>query len=104
MSKIEFSDTDKIEIVDKIINMLPEIKKKRTYIINQILTPKNPVNDEYILEKITVNGKFYYRDKYRSIMDNKGDLVGVWEWDFNRGNFNYYIFADEKAKILDNLK
>lgn len=98
---MEFSDSDKIDIVDKIINMLPEIKKKRTYIINQILTPKPPSSDEYVLEKISVNDKHYYRDKYRCVLDNSGDLVGVWEWDFNKNDFNYYIFIDEKEKLKD---
>lgn len=100
MSKNEFSDSDKIKIVDKIIDMIPEIKGKRTYIINQILTPKNQVNDEYVLEKITVNNKFYYRDKYKCILDDNGDLVGVWQWDFNSNDFNYFIFDDEKNKIF----
>lgn len=101
MNKIVFSDNDKIDIVDKIIKMIPEIKKKRTFIINQILTPKvsNQDHSEYILEKICVNGKYYYRDKNKCILNEKAELVGIWEWNYNSSNFNYYIFADEKAKI-----
>jgi hypothetical protein len=102
MSRIEFTDVDKIDIVDRIINILPEIKKKRNYIINQILTPKSTVSDEYVLEKISENGKSYYRDKYKCILDDNGDLVGIWEWNFNENNFTNYIFTDERGKILNN--
>lgn len=97
--KQEILDNEKIDIIDKIVNMLPEIKKKRNYLIDQILTPKSLPGDEYVLEKITVNGNHYYRDRYKCILDDNAELVGVWEWDFTRNNYNYYIFKDEKEKI-----
>lgn len=100
MNKVELSDNDKLDIIDKIIKILPEIKKKRTYIINQIITVKNSALDEYVLEKVNINGKSYYRDKYKCILDANAELVGVWEWDYSQNKFHYYIFNDEKAKIL----
>ena len=96
--KHEISDSDKIELIDAIINLVPEIKTKRAFIINQILAPKTSTT-EYVLEKIQINDMHYYRDKNRCILDDNGDIVGVWQWDFNKNDFNYYIFADEKAKI-----
>lgn len=98
--KIDLSDSDKIDIVDQIINMLPEIKKKRTYIINGILTPKASHNDEYVLEKVNINGNNYYRDKYKCVLDQDTNLVGVWKMDYNKGSISYYIFEDERRKIL----
>src|SRR4051794_21330021 len=64
------SDKDKINIIDKIIDILPEIKKKRAYIINELITSKN-LSNEHVVEKIFVNGKSYYKDKYKRILNNK---------------------------------
>lgn len=104
MNKQKCSDNDKITIIDNIIDMFPEIKQKRTDIINRILCPKDIKTDEHILEKITVNGKDYYRDKYKSIIDVNGDLKGIWEWNYEKNMFDYYIFEDERAKFLKNIK
>ena len=100
MNKTDISDSDKIEMVDKIINVLPGIKKKRSYIINKIIPAKNIPADDYVLEKIKVNDKYYYRDKYKCILNEEAELVGVWNWNINKHDFDYYIFADEKGKIL----
>lgn len=96
------SNSDLICLIDKIINIVPEIKNKRDHIINELVSPKSLTKDEYMLEKININGSCYYRDKYKSILDNEGNLVGIWVWDYNKNQFNYYIFADEKTKIIKN--
>lgn len=102
MTTIELSDIEKINMLDRIINVVPEIKKKRKFIISQLLAQKNIQQpDEYILERICVNNKYYYRDKYKAIFNENAELVGVWEWCVGKNKFNYYIFQDEETKILD---
>lgn len=101
---MKISDADKIAIVviiDKIISIVPEIESKRSYIIDQILGPGSIVNDQYVLERVNINGKNYYKDKYKCLLNEKGELVGIWERNIN--NFNYYVFADEKEKIQNNF-
>jgi hypothetical protein len=114
MNKKRYVDTDKIEIIDKVIDMLPgllnldetktktinDIKNKRTYIINQVLAPKDCPTHEHTVEKININDKFYYKDKYRCIFNDKIELVGIWEWNFSKNDFDYYIFTEDRKRIL----
>lgn len=100
IDKVKVSDDDKIKFVDKIIDMIPEIKDKRNFIIDKILT-KSDSNNDYILEKIIVNNKYYYKDKYKCIFDNSINLVGIWDWNHDNNKFNYYIFTEESNHIIN---
>jgi hypothetical protein len=85
------------EIVDKIIELFPELKKNKTLILSEVLSPKDKDSGDYLLEKIIVNEKSFYKDRYRCILDENINLVGIWE--FKDGSFMYYIFDDEFKKI-----
>lgn len=98
MTQHSLSDTEKIEIIDKIIAIIPEIKKQRAHLIDNILTPKD-TNDQYVLELIDSGGRAYYRDKHKRIFDSNYELVGIWDFMYEENQFKYYIFADEKEKI-----
>ncbi|AYV76660.1 MAG: hypothetical protein Terrestrivirus11_1, partial [Terrestrivirus sp.] len=101
-----YSDSEKIaikeiEIVDKILGMFPEMKKSRNLILTEILTPKKIPDNEYTLEKIIIYGKSYYIDKYKCILDENIQLVGVWE--YKTGIIKYHIF-DHDNIIFNEIK
>lgn len=98
--KDDNSNEEKIEIIDKILKMFPEMKNQRNIILSEILTPKPVIDDRYILEKIIINGNTYYKDKYRNILDPNVNLVGM--WDFDTGDFRYHIFAEEVYNVNAN--
>lgn len=69
-------DIDKIKIVDTIIEHYPELKKDRSIIINIILE-KTERMDRYILDKVVINNKSYYRDKDNILVDINLQIVGM---------------------------
>lgn len=92
-------DNDKIKIIDKIIQMYPDMEKERNNIIKEIMTPsKKTIDDEYVLERVTINGIYYYRDKYKCLLDANADVMGVWEYD--KGQYVYYVYDKEYADSL----
>ena len=97
--KDDNSNEEKIEIIDKILKMFPEMKNQRNIILSEILLPKQPIDDRYILEKIIINNKTYYKDKYRNIIDTNINLVGMWE--LETGDFRYHLFEDEVGKVIN---
>jgi len=90
-----------LQFLDKIIKLFPELKKKKKYIIEELLVPKKNYEIEHVVEKITINEKSYYKDKYKHIFDENVNLVGMWEYSDNSvDKIDYYIFLDN----LNNLK
>ncbi len=89
--------TKEIEIIDKIIKLFPEMKKKRDLILTEIVTPKKVVDNDYVLERIEINGGIYYKDKYKCILNSNIEIVGIWE--DNGEKCTYHIFKDEVGKI-----
>lgn len=79
----------KMRIINKIINLCPEIKNKRALIVSEIIKQKKPRENEYVFEKIEIDGKKYYKDQYDNIVDETTTLVGIYK-------DNKYIFFSEK--------
>ncbi|AYV84251.1 MAG: hypothetical protein Hyperionvirus20_29 [Hyperionvirus sp.] len=98
MAEHSLSDTEKIEVIDKVIGLIPDIRKRRAFLIENILTVKEG-GDQYVLELIDSKGRAYYRDKYRCVFDASYKLVGIWDFMYEAGRYKYYIFGDEKEKI-----
>jgi hypothetical protein len=69
-------DIDKVKIVDTIIEYYPELKKERSNIINIILE-KTERLDRFILDKVIINNKTYYRDKDNILVDVNLQIVGM---------------------------
>ncbi len=85
--------TIKIDLIDKIIKLYPELKKDRTYIIDNIIgNNKEKNNNEYVLEKFNYANKSYYRDRNGIIRDSTSDVVGVYE--IYQGDYKYYFFNE----------
>ena len=99
---MNMSDKDKIAFIDKIIALAPEIKKKRSLFLNQLVPQKAVITDEYVLERVSINNVNYYKDKYKAILNVDADLVGVWEWSYNDNNFKYHIFEEGEKNIVTN--
>jgi hypothetical protein len=69
-------DIDKIKIVDIIIEHYPELKKERSHIINVILD-KIEKPDRYILERVVLNKKVYYKDNDSILIDENLNICGL---------------------------
>lgn len=87
-----------IEIIDKILNLFPEMKKNRDFILTEILTPNKTQDNEFVFNKITINNDSYYIDKYKCIMNQNIELVGVWE--YTNGIVKYHFFNDDHVSKI----
>lgn len=97
------NEDEKIKIIDKILEMYPQLKKDRKTIIDKIIPPKRNKYEECILERVTINESYYYRDKYYSLLDADANLIGVWDHD---GTKYIYYFHDNtyKQKINEGIQ
>jgi hypothetical protein len=87
--------TEKLSVVDKFYKKYPHLKKDKTNFIKEVLEekiPKKPQQPyEYALDKIILEDKIYYRDKYNNIMDQDTKLIGFYQ---NNGNkYEYILFC-----------
>lgn len=100
--KDKLKNNTKLEIIDKIILMYPELKKEKKNIISNLFGNKREEEtNEYILEKFYYKNLNYYRDKNGLIRNTDTDIVGVYEI----VNYEYnYIFFDEFIEFIDQLK
>jgi hypothetical protein len=84
---------NKMEAIDMILNMYPDLKKDKNLIITTILNQKNTViedpNEKSVIE-FTQNDKKYYKSKLGEIFDENVNLVGIWKIEKNE-----YIFFEE---------
>ena len=96
------TDQEKIDLLDKIIEIAPEIKKKREIILTHIIAPKNTGQTELVFEKIIINNMAYYKDKMKGLYDESYELVGLWTFMKSKNDYEYYIFTNESDKIKNN--
>lgn len=84
----------KLEVINKMINMYPQLKKDKQTILAKIVRNeaiKQP--DDYVLDKITIDNKVYYRDLYGLLLDASVQVVGVY---VKKGNTYFYYHASNK--------
>jgi hypothetical protein len=98
--QIRNKDKIKIQVVDKIIEMYPELKKDRSNILTTILeankVPENP--DEIVVIKFTYKDKTYFRTNFGNIMDESTKIVGYYT---QTNNIYKYHLYEEDNKMLD---
>ncbi len=99
-------DIDKIRIVDIIIEHYPELKKDRNHIINVILD-KIEKPDRYILERVVLNDKIYYKDNDNILIDADLNICGLCI-DLGNNTFKYVINVNtsrkqDKKKLLESM-
>jgi hypothetical protein len=85
----------KLSVVDKIFKKYPHLKKDKQNFIQEVLEEKIPKKIqqpiEYILDKIILENKVYYRDSYNNILDQDTKLVGFYQ---NNGTkYEYILFC-----------
>ena len=108
------SDTNKIHLLDDIIKLVPELSKKRNFIIQKLTKPIEGEPREYVLEQITIKDKQYYRDKYGAVVNDDAILVGVWRLNTNETHqfncdfvsecaFEYYLFDDIAPLLAEGI-
>ena len=87
---------DKMDAIEKILALYPDLKKDKTNIITTVLGQKKN-NDGDIKEKVVVefthNNKTYFKSKLGEIFDENINLVGTWKNNYN--NTIEYLFYDE---------
>ena len=89
-----------VSMIDEIIEIMPEIKGKRDQILKQLLRPKIHTTGEYVVEKINPrydfpDNKVYYKDnKTKAIINQDLELLGIWTFDKQKGEFEYCMFND----------
>jgi hypothetical protein len=89
-------DIDKVKIIDTIIEHYPDLKKDRNHIINIILD-KVEKPDKYILERIDLNKKVYYKDNDNIIIDADLNICGLCV-DYGNNTFKYIINVNTSRK------
>jgi hypothetical protein len=87
--------TEKLSVVDKFYKKYPHLKKDKKNFIQEVLEEKIPKNLqqplEYVLDKIILEDKVYYRDSYNNIMDYDTKLVGFYQHNGNK--YEYILFC-----------
>lgn len=69
---------ERLFTIEKIIEMYPNLKKDKDYIIDNIMNKKEEKPNTYILEKIIINKNAYYKDPYGFIIDSDTKMVGLY--------------------------
>lgn len=79
---------EKLAIIDMFYKKYPHLKKDKHDFVNEILQKKKKKEknlgetlkdlNEYVVEKIDINNKTYYKDEFGSLIDDKLNLVGFY--------------------------
>lgn len=91
----------KLNVIDKVIEMFPQLKKDQLSIVNNILGHKEINNDYYILDKFIYNDKVYYRDPYCHIIDTELNVVGI--YNYENDNYKYYFHSSISKHNIKNI-
>jgi hypothetical protein len=96
---------DKLEVIDKIISMYPDLKKEKTNIIASIIGSKQviPETNEKIVVEFTYMDKKYYRSKMGEIFDEKVELVGSWINDNGKYKYMFYEKDGDGDYIIETI-
>jgi hypothetical protein len=91
---------EKLAIVDKFYKKYPHLKKDKTDFVKEILhknekKEKNMTQifvdlNEYVVEKIIIENKTFYRDEFNNLIDDKLKLAGFYKK--NGDMYECYVF------------
>ena len=87
---------EKIETVERIFELYPNLKKNKKTIINYVLDKKQSEQEEHILEMINFNNRDIYIDKFGNIINDQLKLIGFYIIDQQTHKNKYLIFDDIK--------
>lgn len=101
---------ERLLTIDKILEMYPNLKKDKKDIVDGVLGKREIKKKDYILEKLNVKGKNFYKDEFGNVMNDKVDLIGFWTEDKNSDGIKKtaFMFFNEikraKAKLYRNKR
>ena len=85
----------RLDVIDKMINMYPQLKKDKHIILAKIVGKteiKNP--DDYVLDKIVIDENVYYRDPHGLLLNNTASVVGFYT-KTNSDTYQYYLVSKQ---------
>jgi len=95
---------ERIIAVEMLLKMYPQLEKDKKIIIDKILCTSEQKIELYVLEKIKVNDKDFYKDSSGYIIDSNINVVGVCVFDKNPKYVifeNTNIFIDIESKGME---
>jgi len=74
---------EKTDVVNKILDMYPQLKKEQLMIMNKVVgrktSNKQPEPTEIVLQKFKYKDKFFYKDAFGGILDENAKLIGTYK-------------------------
>ena len=70
---------EKINTVEKIVQMFPKLRREKNSLISNVLSDqseKTNTTQEYVLQRVEIGGKMYYRSDDLRVMDESMNLIG----------------------------
>lgn len=99
------SDTIKLDIVEKLINLYPQLKKDKSIIIDNVLNNKKQIENNYILEKIQISENTYYIDPHGFIVNPNLQIVGYYILPITDNDcIKCYLHNSTKINLSSNLQ
>lgn len=113
---------EKQEFLEKLIDMYPFLEIEKQKIYNECMiendNPTKQVNnktkstkrkkkskkDEIILEQFKYNGKLYYKDNYKGILDETATLVGTIRGVDEKGKDIYEFFFENDPIVIEEVQ
>jgi hypothetical protein len=90
----------RLDVIDKMINMYPQLKKDKHIILAKIVGKtelKNP--DDYVLDKIVIDENVYYRDPHGLLLNDTASIVGFYA-KTNGENYQYYLVSKQISSTI----
>jgi hypothetical protein len=93
----------KMETINTLLNMYPDLVPNRHNIIKEVCKAKSSIGSsntlsEVVLDQIIINGETYYKDEFNNIIDENTKLVGMMKKVDNKE-----IYYSLEAKIVSKL-
>ena len=91
VNKADPQYNEKIHIIDDLIDHYPELKKDR-HILNNILFDRSDKPNKFVLDRIQINNKIYYKANDNLLIDVDVKCHGIY------ANGRYFIIRVENRK------
>lgn len=86
---------ERLVVIDMMLKLYPQFEKDRKQIIEQILCNPQQETESYVLDKINLNNKIYYKDRKGCLIDQNLNVTGMFVVDS-------YFIPENKINIIVN--
>lgn len=102
-------DDDKMEIIEKLFEMFPDLKDQTKFIDNKnnqssINVENDNDENEIILSEFQIADKIYYKDKYGGIWNDNAEMIGTTKKNDIHGNAICIFFDKQFDTTMDITK